>query len=163
MTCSPPEIKRLTSNYFRRLLQVEEELETTRESLSHVLRRWQADGLADVLSIKRRTVVETLRNLEITYFIRLFAEFEGILKDHLATNHFAVTVPDKPKVDQLIALVVKADGFAVDPALRSKINAVRDYRNTLAHTGSATVSRVSFANARSYLNTFVAKLSAPQA
>ncbi len=37
--------------------------------------------------------VRAEQNLEATYFIRLYAEFEGVLKDHLATNHPRIKVP----------------------------------------------------------------------
>lgn len=111
--------------------------------------------------IRFQTLMNALQNAKKTYFIRLFAEFEGLLKEHLSTNHPTLSVPDKPKVDQLITLVVKADAILVDPALRREINKVRDYRNALAHTTTSSLY-VELSDARSYLNTFVAKLPAPR-
>lgn len=100
--------------------------------------------------------------MEATYFIRLYAEFEGILKDHLATNHPAVRVPDKPKVDWLINRVIRAESIAIEPPLRAKMNAVRDYRNALAHRKQKIVPGiVTFTDALSRLNTFLARLPEP--
>ena len=97
----------------------------------------------------------------MTYFVRLYAEFEGILKDHLATNHPAVVVPDKPKVDKLISLRVKAEGFTLDPALRHKMETVRDYRNSVAHHVRASAPSVTLVDALSSLNRFLARLPDP--
>ena len=99
--------------------------------------------------------------MEVTYFVRLYAEFEGILKDHLATNHPAVVVPDKPKVDKLISLRVKAEGFTLDPALRHKMETVRDYRNSVAHRVRASAPSVTLVDALSSLNRFLARLPDP--
>ena len=100
--------------------------------------------------------------MEKTYFIRLFAEWEGILKTHLATNHPTVSVPDKPKVDGLISAILKAEGISIDPNLRIKLILARDYRNYLVHTSTKTVNDVAFSDARSWFNLFVAKLPAPR-
>ena len=94
--------------------------------------------------------------------MRLYAEFEGLLKDHLATNHPTVVLPRKPKVDEVIAAVVKAENLSVDPTLRRKINDVRDYRNSIAHSAREIVLFVRFSEALRALNTFVAKLPDPR-
>ena len=99
--------------------------------------------------------------VELTYFVRLYAEFEGILKDHLATNHPTIMISDKPKVDKLISLVMKAEGFTSDPILRRKMDNVRDYRNSIAHRTRASSPSVTFVDALSSLNKFLARLPEP--
>ena len=91
----------------------------------------------------------------------MYAEFEGTLEDHLATNHPAVAVPDKPKVDKLISLVARAEGFILDSALRHKMDAVRDYRNSVAHRVRAAAPSVTLVDALSSFNRFFAKLPEP--
>ena len=111
----------MSNIYIQRLRGVQREFNSAREAIRYVQRNWQRyDIYADLPGLKPANFEEAGRNAEVTYFVRLYAEFEGILKDHLATNHPAVAVPDKPKVDKLIGLVAKAEGFILDSALRHK-------------------------------------------
>lgn len=97
----------------------------------------------------------------MTYLIRLYAEFEGILKMHLASNHPSLHLLDKPKIDWLISRVVRAEGLSVERPLRVRLDAVRDFRNSVAHQ-SLPVAPVSFGDALSALNTFLARLPDPK-
>lgn len=106
-------------------------------------------------------MTEASRNAEQTYFIRLYAEFEGILKDHLATNHSHVRVPDKPKVDWLISRVLQLEGISLEQPLRLRLDLVRDYRNSIAHRTRRVIRIVSMNDALSVLNTFLARLPEP--
>jgi hypothetical protein len=64
-------------------------------------------------------------------------------------------------VDQLINAVTKAERIKVDPVLRQKMDDVRDYRNSLAHSKRPSATRVSFVEALARLNTFLSKLPEP--
>lgn len=148
--------------YIERLRTVQMEFNSTREAIRYVQVNWQKyDIQRDVTALKPAHFDHAGRNIEITYFVRLYAEFEGVLKDHLATNFPAVTVTAKPKVDALITLVLKAEGFVLDPALRRKMDHVRDYRNSIAHRAHASAPSVTFVEALSRLNRFLAKLPDP--
>ena len=100
-------------------------------------------------------------NLEATYFIRLYAEFEGVLKDHLAANHAHIKVPEKPKVDWLLTRVLQMEALSLEQPLRMRLDAVRDYRNSITHQVRKVVLRVAFADALAVLNTFLARLPEP--
>lgn len=102
-------------------------------------------------------------HLEATYFIRLYAEFEGVLKDHLATNHPRVKVPEKPKVDWLLSRVLQVEALSLEQPLRVRLDAVRDYRNSITHRARRVILQVSFADGLSALNTFLARLPEPLA
>lgn len=148
--------------YIQRLRAVQMEFNSAREAIRYVLRNWQRyDIYADLARLKPAHFDEASRNVEMTYFVRLYAEFEGILKDHLATNHPTVMISDKPKVDKLISLVMKAEGFALDPTLRRKMDDVRDYRNSIAHQARASAPAITFVDALSSLNKFLAKMPDP--
>jgi len=148
--------------YIQRLRSVQMEFNSAREAIRYVQHNWQRyDIYADLPSLKPTQFEKAGRNVEVTYFVRLCVEFEGILKDHLATNHPAVVVPDKPKVDKLISLVTKAESFTPDPALRHKMEAVRDYRNSVAHRVRAAAPSVTLVDALSSLNRFLARLPEP--
>lgn len=148
--------------YIQRLRDVQMEFNSAREAISYVQRNWQRyDIYADLVRLKPAHFDEAGLNVEMTYFVRLYAEFEGILKDHLATNHPTIMISDKPKVDKLIHLVMKAEGFTLDPNLRRKMDSVRDYRNSIAHQARASAPSVTFVDALSSLNTFLARLPDP--
>ncbi len=148
--------------YIQRLRAVQMEFNSAREAISFVQRNWQKyDIYADLVRLKPAHFDEAGRHVEMTYFVRLYAEFEGVLKDHLAMNHPTVIVADKPKVDKLIRLVLKAENITLDPNLRRKMDNVRTYRNSIAHRAHAAAPSVPFVDALSSLNKFLARLPDP--
>jgi hypothetical protein len=154
----------MSDPYVQRLRRIRDEFEAARQSLAYVNQNWDGQSLfATVLfqGISPNSLQNASRNVEVTYFVRLFAEFEGILKDHLQTNHSAAKVPAKPKVDELIALVLKQEQIRIDSKLRGRMNGVRDYRNAIAHSSYGFVAPILFNQALSTLNTFLSKLPDP--
>ena len=148
--------------YIQRLRSVQTELAAVRAALAYIERNWQKqDVYLDVNVLTLGDFGRAARRAEATYFIRLYAEFEGILKDHLETNHPRVAVPDKPKVDWLISRVIRAEGIAIGQPLRLKMDTVRDYRNMITHRHGRSKAFVLFDDALSVLNTFLAKLPDP--
>ncbi len=148
--------------YIQRLRRIQMEQTATRMALAYVKRNWQRHSIYhETEMLTPSNFALAARNAEATYYIRLYAEFEGILKDHLTTNFAQITMPDKPKVDWLISRVVPAEGMALAHPLRLKMDAVRDYRNLIAHHHSRPVLFVPFDDALSILNTFLAKLLDP--
>lgn len=158
----------MSGPYIQRLRGIRDEYEVARQSLAYVNQNWDGKSLfnsAFFQGIEEKTVNTAIQNIEVTYFVRLFAEFEGILKDHLQTNHPAVKVPAKPKVDDLIALAVKQKPLKVaselrKSELRKKVDDIRNYRNAIAHLSYGVVP-IPFNDALSALNRFLAKLSDP--
>lgn len=148
--------------YIRRLRVVQTEFNSARDAIGYVLRNWQKHGIdAEMPRLRPNHFNEAGANMEMTYFVRLYAEFEGILKDHLTTNHPNVAVVDKPKVDWLISQVVRAEGITINPILRRKMDDVRNYRNSIAHRTRAAVPTITFVDALSTLSRFLAKLPDP--
>jgi hypothetical protein len=150
--------------YIQRLRSIRGEYDAAQEALQYILLHWQSQGIAGSIQtpgLSPKHFQTARANLETTYFLRLYSEFEGIMKDHLVTNHPSVAVPERPKVDELIAVVRRAVGFAIDPVLRSRLDEVRDYRNAIAHSQHGAVLPVTFADALSRLNTLLAKLPDP--
>lgn len=152
----------MSEAYIRRLRAVQMEFYSAQEAISYILRNWQKHNIyAEMPSLRPNHFDEAGANVEMTYFVRLYAEFEGILKDHLTTNHPAIPIADKPKVDWLMSRVVRAEGLTIDPILRRRLDSVRDYRNSIAHRTHAIAPAVTFADALSALNRFLAKLPDP--
>jgi hypothetical protein len=149
--------------YRNRLRRIQSELSAAREAIAYVSRHWQQESVVNEIDpvITQHDFLLAAANIEKTYFVRLYAEFEGILKYHLATNHSTIGMGDKPKVDWLISRVSRAEGIAADPNLRRKMDGVRDYRNAIAHHRLPAAQFVSFASALSTLNQFLNKLPDP--
>ena len=123
--------------YIRRLRSIQMEFNAAREAIGYVKRNWQKQSIFEEMPrLKPSHLNEAGGRVVATYFIRLYAEFEGILKDHLETNHPAVAVPDKPKVDWLISRVIRIDTLTADAILRRKMDRLRDYRNSIASSHS---------------------------
>jgi hypothetical protein len=95
------------------------------------------------------------RNLENTYITRLFSEFEGILRAYLAAYQ-----PSRPVPRAAFRLIDRsASLFRIPTAIRDGAHSVRDHRNVVVHAGIAVASALSFADALSSLNKFLAWLS----
>jgi hypothetical protein len=92
-------------------------------------------------------------NLEATYIIRLFAEFEAALRDVWASGYRRKS---EPATRALIDSVATRCG--VPQADLDDAHAVRTYRNILVHEGGEEAKPVAFADARSALGRFLARL-----
>ena len=130
--------------------------------MTYLDKNWQRHTIyREVQRVTPRDLVQARQNVEATYIIRLFAEFEGVLKDHLAVNHPRISTPARPRVDWLISRVIQVESLAIDPLLRWNMDAVRDYRNSIAHRKRIAAPAVTLVAALSTLNTFVARLPDP--
>jgi len=156
----------MSDEYIRRLRQVRTELDATRFSLSLALRTWHTVIVQSAVistsdrPVARKDLESAAGRLENTYFVRLSAEFEGILKDHLTTNHPAIRLPNDAKVDWLVARVRRAEKLRLPAVLLFNLSQVRAYRNAIAHRGIAAVP-VLFDEALRYYNFFLARLPDP--
>ncbi len=149
--------------YLYRLRVLRDERDATRLALAYLARNWHRSETAEFAAAQnspgaKQMILKTDANLDTTFFVRLTAEFEGILKDHLRANHRITNPPYK--VDALITRVLKLENLEIDPNLRTKLDEARDYRNSIAHRGQAVVA-VTFDEAFNRYNRFAAKLPDP--
>ena len=72
-------------------------------------------------------------NLELTYVIRLFAEFEGILLDYWQNRLGRVT---RPRVSRLIERIAAAR--RTSPEVHQATDEVREHRNKIVHEQTQT-------------------------
>ena len=152
----------LRSQYSDRLDRLRAELALTLASVCYIrdnLNRPEISRLAEFAAVKRAATVGIEERLSDTYFIRLTAEFEGILKDYLSEYHPIIAVPDNVNFDWLISWVFRPKKI-VNPAFRLQIDAVRKYRNAIAHRG-AKPALVTFAQALQRLNRLIELLPKP--
>jgi hypothetical protein len=110
--------------------------------------RFQQAALTDPTILREKLrhgeIVMASKNLEGTFVIRLFAEFETG-----ARQYWAVHWPTYPKTSDLL------DGLAarcgVPDLQRTKAHSVREYRNGLVHEREEKAQEIPISEARSYL------------
>lgn len=154
----------MSNQYIQRLRAIRDEYEAARQGIAYVNTHWDRYDIYRETEMKELTpknFQRAARYLLSTYLLRLTAEFEGILKSHLQTNHPSLSIPQNPKIDQLISKVSRAEEFSVDPTLRTNLAAVRDYRNQFVHSGEIPPTTVEFTKALAWFNTFLARLPDP--
>ncbi len=98
-----------------------------------------------------RDVVNAANDLEGTYLIRLFAEFETGIRLYFDTRR-DTTPPAKDLMDSVAALC------NISANHRNNAHAVREYRNSLVHEREEDIVPLSIAEARSYLCCFFSYL-----
>jgi hypothetical protein len=96
------------------------------------------------------------RNLEGTYLIRLFAEFESALRTYDRARHNDPTL--KTDASILIDTIGGRRGQGISTNVRLGAHAVRRVRNHWAHERDATPEAMSIAEARARLQVFLSWL-----
>jgi hypothetical protein len=102
-------------------------------------------GLADYRNL--------LENLQKTFLVRLFAEFETGLREVWVKQ--AKKKAEVPVRDVITSLGAKQD---VPETVRENVHAVRRYRNALVHAGDDKAPSLPLDHARSYLCTFFSRM-----
>jgi hypothetical protein len=92
-------------------------------------------------------------NLEASYLIRLFAEFETGIRD-LWTKK--LKRKDQTRTYDIVQSL--AAKYLIPNDDRDNVHAVREYRNTLVHEHSEESDPVDFRDARKYLCTYFSRL-----
>lgn len=94
------------------------------------------------------------RNLETTYIVRLFTEFEGILLIVLLTHDLKRRVSREAynRINRTARL------FSIPDSIRDAVHDAREYRNSVVHPGGVRTTSLSIRQARSVLNRFLKPL-----
>ena len=141
--------------HVRALDSVHNEFTASAAVLAHAARVWhelsREPELDGVRHVDLRRAVD---NLEATYIIRLFAEYETILQDHLSAHHSGIRIPRT--AEALINRVALRERLP-DP-IREAAQSVREYRNALVHRRIAPVPSRSLREVLAALNRFLARL-----
>jgi hypothetical protein len=117
-----------------RLRRIFDELLAARYALGRAEAKWDAEAGTAAAEFRGRVTRDDLRrtatNLDRTFLLRLFAEFEGILLSYWQDGLGRVT---KPKVSVLISRIAALCPLPVGEKHRDDVHHVRDYRNMLVH------------------------------
>jgi hypothetical protein len=137
-----------------RIKAVEREYQAVGSSVGH-MRRAIADGTEGLVGATVGDLITANENLEGTYLIRLWAEFETAVRSYYGwlTNDTRIGTHD---LINTVAGVRR--GRAISEDVRRAVHGVRDYRNTLVHARDDPAQSVTITDARHNLNTFLCKL-----
>ena len=142
----------------RTLAGVRQEFEAARAALFYTEKQWSL-AVEDITlkGVTKGHVSEALSKVEQTYLIRLFSEFEGMLRGYLQKR--SEIVPSKAY--DLVNKVAKPQRANVPDNKRVAVHLVREYRNAIVHDQGSGAVAVSFDQALSALNQYLVFLPDP--
>jgi hypothetical protein len=130
-----------------RIKAVEREYVVMRQAADHFRQAALGDPTILQEGVQPREIIQTSRNLEGTYVIRLFAEFETGARQYWGANW----ATDPKTVDLLNGLAARC---GIHDSLRDNAHLVRLYRNSLVHEREDQPEPVPIATVRGYLCRF---------
>ena len=137
------------------LESIDNEFSAAASALAYVARVWHELGdQPEVHGVHLPHVRQALDNLETTYIIRRFSQYEAILHDHLSTSYPRLRVPRT--AEALINRVALRERLPA--SIRDAAQAVRELRNALVHRRMTPVSSRSLREVMAALNRFLAQL-----
>ena len=145
--------------HLEQLQSIRDDYIAARLSLEYVEQAWeQLQGEPFTSGLRLRQIKQSLARLEGTYIVKLFAEFEGILRGYLTAAR-----PGRRLRRTRVELVINSVALRlrVPDAIRDRVHLVRTYRNALTHPTDEEAEVVSFQQAVSYLNHFLVWLPPP--
>src|SRR5579862_5590183 len=117
---------------FNLLRRLRDEFEAGTFAITRVLDDWNSNSDLFVAAHARGVTDEELRrcarNLELTFVLRLFAEFEAILRDYWRRG---LNRPTRPDMEPVIESIARRRRMA--PIDLANAHEVREYRNDIIH------------------------------
>jgi hypothetical protein len=132
---------------------VEREYEATRFAIERMLETAQHDPTQLIRDLLLKDLKAAYLQLEGTYVIRLFAEFEAALRDF-----WRATRPNDPpmRTRDLIDSIGARQKMSLNRI--NSTHGVREYRNSLVHLEASPTQMVALAHARHHLCSFLSSL-----
>ena len=138
-----------------RIRRVEREYQVAAVAIGGLGRQLRADPSALAGDeLRHRDFLACRDNLEATYLIRLFAEFEAGLRQVWRT----LVRPTSPPAQILLDSV--AARFFIPATWLAHVHGVRLYRNSLVHDADEKIEKISLVDARSQLCRYFSRLPA---
>jgi hypothetical protein len=138
----------------RVLQSVREEYGAAKAALAFTARKWPASHAEpELLGESFDSLRLAIGNVEATYTLRLFAEFEALLREQYPHSRPGRRVPMKSD-----ALIDGLGGhYRIPAAERERVHQLREFRHTVAHAAPAA-QRIPFVDALQWLNRFLARI-----
>lgn len=130
-----------------RIKAVEREYIAMRQAADRFWESALSDPTILMDSLRHREIVRASQNLEGTYVVRLFAEFESGCRQYWRAKWST----DPKTVDLLDGLAARC---GIPDTQRDNAHQVREYRNSLVHEREEKTDAVPMATARGYLCRF---------
>ena len=104
-----------------------------------------------------RDLDSAAENLESTYMIRLWAEFETAIRSYYGwrRNEPVSRIKTRDLIDAVAGVRL---GRAISNDVREKVHVVREYRNSLIHARDDSSLAVALSDARRVLNLYLCRL-----
>ena len=154
----------MSKQYIQRMRHIRDDLEIALEVSGFVRQKWHRQDFFSAFPKRSLARIgEAEEGLEAPYFVRLTAEFESILKDHLRTNHSRIAFPPNRRnwtIDWFLNRVIQTENIIILPELRQHLDQIRNHRNQIAH-GNMAAAPVSFGETLARYNKFLARLPEP--
>jgi predicted RNA methylase len=138
--------------WLTRIKAVEREYSAVRLAMDRLERHARDNPHVLTGDLRFRDLDAASRQLDGTYLVRLFAEFETALRRFLKAERLRVPTKAEALVNRVRDKVRISDDDA------NKVHRVRDYRNTLVHDRLEPVTPVSLREATKALSTFLSWL-----
>lgn len=136
-----------------RIRRVEREYQVAAVALGNLGRQLPADPSALAADeLRQRDFLACRDNLEATYLIRLFAEFEAGLRQVWQTLVRPTSPPAQILLDSIAAR------FYIPAVWLARVHKVRLYRNSLVHESDENIEKMSLVDARSQLCRYFSRL-----
>ncbi len=135
-----------------RIKAVERQYHTARFGIERLRADVQRDPTIARQAPERLHIADARRDLEFTYLVRMFAEFESGLR-----SFWKVEKPGrKPRTEHLLDGVASTRSIAND--LLANAHAVRRYRNNIVHEHDEEMEPIPIVEARKHLMLFFRRL-----
>ena len=163
--------------HINRLRSIRDDFEAARASVKYISAAWpQLHGEIAVRGLELKQFRHALLRMEETYMVRLFSEYEGMLREYLSAARPGRPLRRTPAevLINSVALRLHINDDIRDSAddirdsaddirdsaddIRDSAHDVRHYRNALVHSAGAGAATVNFQDAVSALSHFLVHL-----
>ena len=152
--------------YQRKLAGVQDERDVAEEAVAYVRDNWYSKSIFDEAGfIEGRTlheIMQLVESLDTIFTIRLFAAFEGMLRQHMRQHHPKPAVPEDAGAAFLIDRVAVSQSVRINIPLCDEVHELRKYRNSLMHPDGVRVMEIPFTVTLARLARYVGWLPEPK-
>lgn len=139
--------------WIRDVKAVEREFQAAELASRYLLEQIAAGAITLRQDLRPRDFHRMIANLENTYILRLFAEFESSLRIAWKTLYLRNTQPDT------IVLIARIGARSEIPnVVIQYAQSVREYRNQIIHTGHNPAQHMRISNARHHLCHYLSRI-----
>ncbi len=142
-----------SQEWCRRLKVVENHSRASQTGLAYLTETSLRDPNLLRIDLRHRDLLSAKEELEPTFLVRLFAEFESALRSYWPTVHVRRTPRRISILIDRVASIIHVDSYEL-----INVHSVRKKRNLIVHESDEKVSDMSLADAHGHLCKFLSRL-----